>query len=427
MAVKENNQLDRQKSDTVHDFIREGGWLTLLAGYATFDPSSFKSYLYNVYKGYTVSLMLCLIYTIWTGVLLSRHNMIAVLQGMHTNHVVLMCLTVVLCKKVRNKALQASITSLRQGVFQYGAEPSDSEHEEIKKHAVAEIRRLTRAFNSSFVVAIVANMLFVPIAQLVVGSEVPADTAFSPYLPFPFYMPFNTTHFLGFSAGYLINVLFVCIIFPLLTTVDHAHLSFTLQLKAQFKILNHSLLSLDERARKLIGCKNIDNSELFSKRQFQDSILFCLRSNIMHHQKLLRLNKTMGGFIGVVFFAVVTLASGVFASNILSVLQGPPVHQSICFISTLASEVLYTLHFCWFGEELSHESEEVFYSLYYTSWHRYDNRARKMISLMMCNCLEPVKFQTFAFGITASRHTFNSVVTTMYQLMNVIINSKLFH
>nr|QQP19780.1 olfactory receptor 85 [Tropidothorax elegans] len=415
---------------TVYDFLTEQKWYLLLAGYTNFEHGTLRSLLYDVYKALVFMFLAFLIAMAWTGAYLSYGNTIDTVQAIHMNDLAMLCFLSLMTKLSRAEWLHRTMDILRSGVYKYEDEPEDKEHERIKSETVNQIRGLTRIFGKFITLVACTNTAFVPLMNFFMIREDGSDKILNPYLPQPFYMPFDTKTFHGYLFAYVINALFMFILLPLVVCMDTIHLSCTLQLKAQFRILNYSIRNIEMRAvQKLVRNKSVNFSSVSLKdlnqtEEYQDSMYSCLRSNIQHHQAILRLNRTMEKYTGVIFFIVVCLASCVLASHLISVLENPPLYASANYLTTLACELLYTFHYCWYGEEVTTESNNVFYSLYNTPWFNENGRFKELLAVTMCNTRVPMKIESFAFAIPASLHTFNSIMTTMYQIMNVVRNSK---
>lgn len=193
--------------------------------------------------------------------------------------------------------LNAASKTIREGIFSYEGEPPDEEHFRIKKRAVSDVRRLAKIFSTVLVIGAISNTVFVSLMHYFFARDDCPDRPLNPYLPQPLYIPFNTRTTVGFAGGFLINVVYMFLLIGIVSCLFEIYVSSTVQMKAEFEILNYSLVNIERRARLLYAGGGTGGApakaltlpeDLFAAEGFQECLCKCLRNNVLHHHALLR-------------------------------------------------------------------------------------------------------------------------------------------
>lgn len=285
MEKSENNV------ETVHDYLKQFKWMMFFGGFTRFKKND-KVYPY--YFSFRIAMTLYMIYLdimAVTAAVLSYGNTIDMFEGFHIGLLSMVTTVGLVISYASDDNLEELYKTTYEGIYNYEERKNtysiNEEYLEINKKRMKEITVLTHNFYLVILSLGVSNYAFVPVIQYFMVTEDTSGSLRNPYLPQPFYMPFNTRTVLGFSIGYSINVLFMIIIAANVFCMDTIYVSCVLQMKTQFEILNHSLKNIDKRADLiLLSNKNNNNKERLDKF---DCLVGCLRENARHHQALLRL------------------------------------------------------------------------------------------------------------------------------------------
>lgn len=276
----------------VHDYFKELEWFMLIGGYANLNKNDKRYSFYLLYRILMLIFLLFLDIMAATGGVLSYGNTIDMIQAFHIGLLSTVGTFGVITRYFSDDILQETLQILKDGVFDYNEKEIQKEYAAIKRENVKAIRRMASIFSKMIISVAFTNFLFVPIIQIFVITEGPTKSLMNPYLPQPFYLPFNTRTFLGYSAAYVINLIFMTFLACNVVCMDVIYISCTSQLKAQFQILNHSLRSIERRAYFMF----VDNyNDAFTRKYFQNNqherlelLNRCLKQNIRHHQALIR-------------------------------------------------------------------------------------------------------------------------------------------
>lgn len=232
--------------------------------------------------------------SIWTILFIADKQTI-IIQNTHTFFFVACAVTMPIIKFKQRTGLKGILKSLKEGFFVYEREEDNEIYFKIKRERVKEIRLLSSVLINMTYVASAANALQTPIVHYFGSSKSTEDDKINTDLPFPIYMPFNTTTVHGLTvAAVVINVWLFIFFLPIVCSVI-VYYSLGLQLIAQMNILHYSLKNIENRAvlkyKFEYNVKIIDDNclqKLYDNSDFQRCQYLCLRDNIKHHQAILR-------------------------------------------------------------------------------------------------------------------------------------------
>nr|WVD93672.1 odorant receptor 59 [Graphosoma rubrolineatum] len=258
----------------------------------------------------------------------------------------------------------------------------------------------------------------------------PSDKSINPYFPIPFYAPFDTTSVGTFTVVYLFNVVVMYSICMVTICIDEICISLIEQLKAQFEILNLSISNVVERSLqrylngKVVPKPNLES--LYKQKEFQDCLFKCLRENIRHHHVLLRFTGLIRNYIQITFFLVAMLSSLVLALAVLFITKSKSSDEELLgvgtFVIMLLTELVFTLQFCLYGQEISNESGRIFFTLWSTPWWCFDKRVKSVLFIMMLNTKKPITLKTTFLNVSMSLESFSNIISSAYQVGNVMVN-----
>lgn len=188
--------------------------------------------------------------------------------------------------------LQAALKLLKEGVFVYRS--AFKEENDIKKKWVSLVRFIVSLYKNCILATCVLCILG-PIAKYIfLRNSQDSEFLLNPYLPQPFYMPFNTSSLAGYPAAFLMVTVFLITTYAGALCHVTVNLSIALQLCAQIDVLNYSLKNIEQRAYAMMlkeylkNKRKIEIEDLYQNKEFHRCLYLCLRENAIHHQLILR-------------------------------------------------------------------------------------------------------------------------------------------
>ncbi|CAH1396986.1 unnamed protein product [Nezara viridula] len=180
-----------------------------------------------------------------------------------------------------------------KGFYTYEKDLDERQHE-IRRNYVRNIRLVNKWLRRMTVSSGFSFLLFNTAKKYIESlyKKRPSSIPINPYLPIPFYVPFDTSSVLTFTVAYMTNVAIMYWICVVTVCIYEIYISLLKQLKAQFEILNLSISNVVDRAlRRYLRGKAGPRQKvemLYQQKEFQDCLLECLRENVRHHHVLLR-------------------------------------------------------------------------------------------------------------------------------------------
>lgn len=179
-----------------------------------------------------------------------------------------------------------------KGFYTYYGEEYDGDVRRIIKSNQDNLKILTKHMTMFVLMCGVCVIAVPPVIEvLTVGVEIPEDAVLNPYLPLPLHTLWNQFTIQGYASIYLLMFTATVFVVLELLALSLGYTSFMLIYITQFKLLNLSILKMEQRATKryLRVYKRQDTSRnKFSDPMFQECMHFCLKENIQHHQILIR-------------------------------------------------------------------------------------------------------------------------------------------
>nr|AXX83032.1 odorant receptor [Yemma signatus] len=241
-------------------------------------------------------------------------------------------------------------------------------------------------------------------------------------LPIPMYFPFDVTKNPGYTWAVIWEGLTLFYLCGVATSANQSYSAYMGTLRAELALLNHSIIHIEERAAKKFG-RNEITLETYKDFNFQKCLNECLKEDIRHHYNLLKyynLTKSYLGFILLVFIVVASIILA--AAGYLISRPNSPMDETVKFVIIVCAEMNFVLQLCWYGEQVSHESSELFRNLFRSPWYQSKRTFRDSVDMMLCGTMRPMQLKTTFFNIDASLATYNSVITTSFQYFNILRN-----
>nr|QQP19760.1 olfactory receptor 65 [Tropidothorax elegans] len=408
---------------TTHDFLAFREWVYILGGF-----SQWKNPLYRLY------IALLFLYTLYMQGVAAYAAYLAyphkeyMLRALHT-FLISFFETFVICQRL---TIDTTITNMRNlvnsGIFRYEDEDTNEEEQRLLESIVPEITFKSNAWFVMLVCGAFYTLIIFPLTQFFLVSEEELNNivyVVNPYVPNCFWSPYNRTFF-GFILMYLTNVMIIFSTYNVATCQNQIYLSTNVQLRVHLQVLNHSIKNIKERATsRYLRLNNespsrLDSTALFENEKFQECMCQSLRANIRHHHAILRLKRECQPFIGAMLFIIVTLVALFYANLFCLVLQDPPINFLIIYIMTFLVENCYTFYQCVFGQDILDQSAEIFHSLYGTPWTYSNKKYNRMLNIIMCTTMKPIKLKAYLFDFTASLETYAERFSLMYSIVNVL-------
>ncbi|KAK9508184.1 hypothetical protein O3M35_007904 [Rhynocoris fuscipes] len=325
----------------------------ILSGVKILKDTWLKRLLNHVYLSVLgVTLLVLIGLAIWT-VLVASYDVSLTLEAAQFIVSLLIIALGLLNALYHSEHLNIAAKEIDNGIFSYENE-NVNEVEEIKRHGVQQITIMSKIFTVYIIFSGISYLLFIPLKELIKPSS-ELERPINKLLPLPLYMPFQTETCSTYMIAFAINIICMYCIIVLILSIDEVYISLIIQIRIQFQILNQSIANLNLRAIRRIKFQNLTKQQL-DNEEFKRNVYICLKENIRHHLILLRFSELVEPYLGTTFLIIVALSSLIIAATgYLTVQYNSTTEQLLKFCIVLLSELLFVLHFCWFGEEVHTE------------------------------------------------------------------------
>ncbi|XP_049940824.1 odorant receptor Or2-like [Schistocerca serialis cubense] len=246
-------------------------------------------------------------------------------------------------------------------------------------------------------------------------------------LPFHMALPYSVDQPLAFAATWFYCFCMTMHVAVVTMVFDSYNISLMAHLRQQLIVLSSNVLALAEEGRhesmSLVESSPTSNS---SVRVDNARIRYRLRSIIRHHQAIIRnvesLEKCLGGML-------LGQSLSIGASICFQLFQLATSAESLaeagkfgCYLSVMLAQLFV---YCWFGDELITESENVSTVVYstVTSLQGYPVSLKRSLLLMMTRAQRPLHITAAGF-FDLSRESFVKVLNVSYSFFAILRNFK---
>ncbi|BET03067.1 Odorant receptor [Nesidiocoris tenuis] len=243
---------------------------------------------------------------------------------------------------------------------------------------------------------------------------------FAMTLALPCWSPFDADHStFGFIVTFAFELGYIAAILIPVSAGIFFYLGNQLAILDHLRLLRHSLGELDKRAAKLHKSKYPGVKIDKYSTDFDDCYYECLRDNIRHHQYILKAITEYQAIMSIPLFIPFLGASMLIAlsgAHIIS--DDPKVAKKINEGAVACGEILLMVLTCVLGEELTHESENLFNAFYDTKWYNRSTRVKKAISIGLYMTTQPIVFKVGNL-VTLNNSNLGVVMNSAYSTFNL--------
>lgn len=411
---------DKKKS-----LFERRSWLISIAAFGQSRTPLYIAYIFLIF-----ALLLYLFAMAAYAIYVAAPNKVLMASALHMLLITTFVIFVTTYRQITNRSINEMNDIIMSGIYEYEGEDLDQNQLEMKARIEKQINKISDVFSVMFASGGITNITIFPWTAFLVENGDQGDGLYNPYLPpYLIYMPFSTRTFHGYCLAYVINILLVIYLYGITLCWLDMYIQSIGLMKAQFKILNYSIQNIQARAytkfKEINRTRNKEYSPevLYEENSFQKCLYTCFRSNVRHHQALLRFRKALQPFIGAGLLDMYLMAALIYAASLYLIVQDLPINQLINLIVMLFTEQSKLFIMCYLGEAITDESGGLLRSLYNTPWIQCNESLNKAIKIMMCNTLEPLKIKASFIDKPADIKAYGDFMTTMYKIVNLVRQS----
>lgn len=289
----ERNEFKKSKKYSyTHDFMKDRTWVFFVEGFSESKSAGYMIYILSIFV-FFISLLCMSAYGAYKAAPIKE----LIIDALHVFMICTFAIWCLITRFVTEKSLYKTREIINSGFYHYEDEDLDHEQMMMQENVVAEVKRRSKQFLFIFVSGGVSNLFFFPISQYILVTDEEYENMIgtaNPYLPLYFHLPFSTRGIIGLSMGFFVNILVLLYIYGMAVVTNEIFISTVIQLKTQLQILNHSIKNIHQRAFKMYHKYNNNyfkqelTAEMYDDAEFHRCLYKCLRSNVEHHQLLLR-------------------------------------------------------------------------------------------------------------------------------------------
>ncbi|XP_049835055.1 odorant receptor Or2-like [Schistocerca gregaria] len=245
-------------------------------------------------------------------------------------------------------------------------------------------------------------------------------------VPFEMVLPYDVTRPLVF----IVNWIF-CAIATLHTAImtmasDSFSVSLIVQLRLQLRILSRNLVNVAKGDEEIKEKKFIENSFLTETWSHTSQLQDRIRQNIRHHQTIIRNAKLLEKCLAATLLAQsVSIGVAVCIQLYQIAMRAQQLVDAGKFGCYLFIMLAQLFVFCWFGDDLITESQEVSVAAYHsvTSLEGCPISTKRSLLLLMLRAQRPLHVTAAGF-FPLSRESFVAILNMSYSFCAILRNFK---
>ncbi|XP_073976206.1 uncharacterized protein [Rhodnius prolixus] len=419
MAPPENDRSYLRKG-----YDKVGGWMLRSATVYSLDiiSSTKEKFLFCIQQAVHI-ISLVIMWTLAIKTIYIYNDTSAILEFLHLLFGATVLWVQTLNYIVKRDSMENMMLYIGKDFYDYPNEDM-SEEREIKKNTLDWYEKFWK-----FCLIITGSICFLFIIRIALmfffqHQEYDLTKEAHPYLLLKVYYPMdlNNPMYLIFAVAHQLVIIASAV--AVLNAQATVFIRFIGCMVAEFRVLAHSIERMESRIHFLckpnIETEKIGNKELYVKK-FHECSIVCLKNNIKHHQQLvdffISLQDVHGFDLSAAFLvAVIVLCFGSFM-----VIVGLKSNLADCLvtIALLTMEMTNIFFLCYLSEELETERLKFCESLQFMNWRDMSLKFKKML-IIINECNKKKFLLKTNTGVTASRETFSSILTTAYSYVNVL-------
>ncbi|XP_076234993.1 uncharacterized protein LOC143179584 [Calliopsis andreniformis] len=221
------------------------------------------------------------------------------------------------------------------------------------------------------------------------------------HLPFDVWYGTDITDFPCFEIAFICQVIASLVCCAGISGIDASFMTIILHVCGQFKLINTWITNMGAQI-------NSETIHVGYSQKLQTNLIKCIR----HHQRMIDVVKKVNNLLTPIIF-VQLLTSGIeICLSGFAVTDNGTGADLIKFISYLISMAIQLLLWCWPGEILVHESQQIGYVIYSNiPWYLLPPAYQKQLCLMIVRSQQHCSITALTFQ-TLSFHTLTTVFNT---------------
>ncbi|XP_049835077.1 odorant receptor Or2-like [Schistocerca gregaria] len=237
-------------------------------------------------------------------------------------------------------------------------------------------------------------------------------------LPFILALPYDATTPLGYAVSWLYCTIVTVHVVVMTMVFDAFNVSLIAQLRIQLTLLNRKIIRIANEctSRPLDSLQSIDHQDLHYR----------LEKCVLHHQAIIRnadlLERCLGGMLLGQSLSIGAVACFQMFQVAMSADGLQQIGKFGCYLFAMLAELFI---YCWFGDDLITESENLAAAAYdaVTSLQGCPLSIKKSLLLMMHRAQRPLRITAGGF-FPLSRESFVAVVNVSYSFFAILRNFK---
>nr|WBF90977.1 odorant receptor SameORX [Schistocerca americana] len=241
--------------------------------------------------------------------------------------------------------------------------------------------------------------------------------------PFVMALPYDACQPFAFAVTWLYTAYLVFYVVTANRAADSFNISLIVQLRNQLDLLSRKLCNLNDC---ISHTKSSSIKETQRSEDASQDVYYQLRKCILHHQSIIRNVELLEQCLGRMLLGQ-CLANG--TSICLLLFQAAKRAKGVQELGKTSSYLLNTLFdlfvYCWFGDDLISESENVASSAYdaVPSVQECSTGIKRSLLLLMLRAQRPLRITAGGF-FALCRESFVSVLNVSYSFFTILRNFK---
>ncbi|XP_073979139.1 uncharacterized protein [Rhodnius prolixus] len=326
---------------------------------------------------------------------LENHDIATIAMSVHIFTLGIVIIMILINMSKHRENVSIFLKNINTEWYNYGDRTTTNLQQELNLESKKFKIKLLTAIPSYLIVMAIA-WIVVPSLDQYQGEKETYENGIYKKTPMPMWFPYLIDNNFKYLLSVASQASFTFVVCVISTAAIVSMIFFTLDLITQLKILNHSIRSIEERARILYE----ENGGKFKEKALNSDkeiaayskiINYCIQQNVEHHKVIIEsfdamvtITKWPMMFVFIIAALIISLSLFISVSGRIRF-----THQLLSLMMLLA-EICIIFILCWLGQQISDQSNYLFHQFYNINWLHWDKSCKSSFLIVRERYKQPM-------------------------------------